>query len=159
MKIPHRSLLLCLALSCAVPAIAQTPPPSATPSSATAGSLPEWDKLTPQQRETLIAPLRDRWNSDPQSRAHMLAHGQRWQQMTPQQREQARRGMKRFENMSPEQRERARALFSRMRELSPEQREQLRNQWKKMTPEQRRIWLQQNPPKDGPRDLPPPPAR
>lgn len=120
-------------------------------------ALPEWDKLTPQQRETLIAPLRDRWNSDPQSRERMLEHGQRWQNMTPEQRKQARKGAKRFEDMSPEQRERARALFSQMRDMPPEEREKLREKWQKMTPEQRKVWMEQHRGKDhAPPPLPPP---
>jgi hypothetical protein len=110
--------------------------------------LPEWDKLTPEQREALIAPLRDRWNgSAPPQRERMLQHGQRWQSMTPEQREMARRGRHRFENMSPAQREQARALFAQMRTMTPEQREALRERWGKMTPEQRQEWLKANPAK------------
>ncbi len=127
-------------------AAAQTP---ATP----AATLPEWDQLTPQQREVLVAPLRDRWNSDAGSRQRMLDHAQRWKDMSPQQREQARKGMRRFERMNPEQREQARALFMRMRGMPPEQREQLRQQWKQMTPEQRQRWMDENRPPEGP---PPP---
>ena len=52
-------------------------------------SLPEWDKLTPQQREALIAPVRERWNSDVEQRPRMLEHAQRWNSMTPEQRKQA----------------------------------------------------------------------
>nr|WP_295377806.1 DUF3106 domain-containing protein [Pseudoxanthomonas sp.] len=142
-RYPRVSLLslLCLGLLWAGQALAQQAAPAPAP-------LPEWDKLTPQQREILIAPLRDRWNSDPASRPRMLEHGRRWQQMTPEQRSQARRGMHRFEHMNPEQRDRARALFLRMREMPPEQREKLRDDWKKMTPEQRRTWLEQHRPKD-----------
>ncbi len=115
--------------------------------------LPEWDKLTPQQREALIAPVRDRWNdAPPPQRERMLQHGQRWQGMTPEQRELARRGRHRFENMSPEQREQARALFAQMRDMTPAQRDALRDRWEKMTPEQRQEWLKANPAKD----LPPP---
>ena len=121
--------LLGLSLLWTGQALAQQAAPSAP--------LPEWEKLTPQQRETLIAPLRDRWNGDPQGRPRMMEHGRRWQQMTPEQRAQARRGMHRFEHMNPEQRDRARALFLRMREMPPEQREKLRDDWKKMTRTQR----------------------
>lgn len=135
-------LILALALlSTSAASGAQTPP------------LPEWDRLTPQQRDALIAPVRDRWNdAPPPQRERMLEHGQRWQGMTPEQRELARRGRHRFENMSPEQREQARALFAQMRELSPAQRDALRERWSKMTPEQRQDWLKANPVKD----LPPP---
>ncbi|MGH8028070.1 MAG: DUF3106 domain-containing protein [Pseudoxanthomonas sp.] len=126
--------------------------------SAPAQSLPDWDKLTPQQREALIAPVRERWNSDPGDRPRMLEHAQRWKSMTPEQRRQARKGMRRFEGMQPHQREEARALFEQMKELPPEQREKLREEWKAMTPEQRRAWVRKNAPKD-PRPLPPLPPR
>lgn len=97
-------LLLPLLLLCAsAPAAAQQ-------------QLPEWDQLTPAQRETLIAPVRDRWNSSsPERRLRSYEHARSWQQMTPEQREQARRGMHRFENMSPDQRRDAQALFDKMR--------------------------------------------
>jgi hypothetical protein len=114
--------------------------------------LPEWDKLTPQQREILIAPMRDRWNSDADSRAHMYEHAQRWKSMTPEQRQQARRGMRRFEGMDPHQRQEARAIFLQMEKMTPEQRKQLQEKLKAMTTEQRRAWMEQNRPKD----LPPP---
>lgn len=144
---PRLSLLLALGLLCGN-ALAQTAP----------ASLPEWDKLTPQQRETLVSPLRDRWNSSPDERARMFEHANRWKSMTPEQRQQARKGMRRFEHMGPEQRREARALFFKMRGMTPEQRQQLRNQWGKMTPEQRRDWMDKNAPSRG--DMPPmPPPR
>lgn len=132
-----RSTMLCLLLASG----------SAFAQSAPAEALPEWDKLSVQQREALLAPVRERWNSEPGQRARMLEHAQRWRSMTPEQRGQARKGMRRFEGMDPQQRQDARALFERMQELTPEQRVQLREQWKGMTPEQRRTWMQQNPPK------------
>jgi len=112
--------------------------------------LPTWDKLTPQQREALIAPVRDRWDREPEDRARMLERAQRWQAMTPEQRAQARHGQQRFEGMNPEQRRQARALYGHMKSLTPEQREALREQWKKMTPEQRDAWMRDNapPPRD-----------
>jgi hypothetical protein len=128
---------------------------SATSGAQTA-ALPDWDRLTPQQREALIAPVRDRWNdAPPPQRERMLQHGQRWQSMTPEQRELARRGRHRFENMSPEQREQARALFAQMRGMTPAQRDALRERWASMSPEQRQEWLKANPVKD----LPPAPKR
>lgn len=115
-------------------------------------SLPDWDRLTPQQREALIAPVRDRWNREPDERARMLERAQRWQALTPEQRAQARHGMKRFENMSPEQRRQARALYGHMKTLTPEQRDALREQWKKMTPEQREAWMRDHAPPRRDRD-------
>ncbi|HEX7802950.1 MAG TPA: DUF3106 domain-containing protein [Pseudoxanthomonas sp.] len=127
--------------------------------SAPAQSLPEWDKLTPQQREALIAPVRERWNSDPDDRPRMLEHAQRWKSMTPEQRQQARKGMRRFEGMNPRQREEARVLYIRMKDLPPEERRKLREDWKSMTPEQRRAWIQKNAPQETRPPLPPLPPR
>lgn len=129
---PHLPLFFLLACACAPVAAQQT-------------TLPEWDKLTAQQRETLIAPMRERWNSAPERRQRMYDHALRWQTMTPQQRQQARKGMNRFEHMSPQQQREARALFAKMRGMDKAQREQLRAQWRNMTIEQRRQWVEANP--------------
>jgi hypothetical protein len=110
--------------------------------------LPDWDKLTPQQRDVLISQVRERWNSDPEQRPRMLEHAQRWKDMSPEQRKQARKGMHRFEGMNPQQREEARVLFEQMKKLSPEQRDRLRQDWQQMTPEQRRAWVEKRAPKD-----------
>ena len=145
----HLFLPALLLLACAGSAFAQStpaPPPA----------LPEWDRLTPQQRETLIAPLRDRWNDSTDERARMYEHALRWQAMTPQQRELARRGMHRFEHMDPQQRRDAKVLFVKMRGMSAEQRAKLCDEFKAMSPEQKRQWIRQNTPKDMPEDDPPP---
>lgn len=140
MKVPVlRTLVLGLVLASGH-AMAQSAP----------APLPEWDKLTPQQREALIAPLRDRWNREADERGRMMERAQRWQAMTPEQRAQARHGMRRFEDMNPDQRREARALYGHMKALTPEQRDALREQWKKMTPAQREAWMRDNapPPRD-----------
>ncbi len=129
--------LFCLGVLLAAPALAQ---------SATDATLPDWDQLTPAQRETLVAPMRDRWNNEPETRARMLSHAERWQAMTPEQRKQAQQGRRQFEHMNPQQREQARVLYVHMVKMTPEDRQKLREDWKKMTPEQRKAWLEQNPP-------------
>lgn len=136
-----RLLALCLLVFASAQAFAQSAPPA---------PLPTWEQLTPQQREALIAPLRDRWNRESEERPRMLERAQRWQSMSPEQRAQARHGMKRFEGMNPEQRRQARALYGRMKELTPEQRTALRDEWKKMTPEQRDAWMKDNAPRRRP---------
>ncbi len=115
-------------------------------SSQSAETLPAWEQLTPAQREQLIAPLREHWNTQPQSRARMLHHAQRWQQLDPKQRTRARHGMHRLETMSPEQRTQARAMYEHMRNLPEAERRALRERWKKMTPEERKTWMQKNHP-------------
>jgi len=109
-----------------------------------ASNLPAWEQLNPAQREQLIAPVRERWNSQPQLRARMLRNAQRWQQLDPQQRKHAQRGLQRLEQMTPQQRQQARTLYQHMRQLPEGQRRALREQLRSMTPEQRRAWMQQN---------------
>ncbi len=104
---------------------------------------PEWERLTVEQREAVIAVLRDRWNANPGQRARMLEHAKRWQTMTPEQRRLAERGLSRWSRMSPEERAKVRERFhardgSRM---TPDQRRALRETLRGMTPEQRREWL------------------
>lgn len=113
------------------PAREQGPPP------------PQWEQLTPAQREMVIAVLRDRWNDNPQERARMLKHAERWKAMTPEQRRSAKHGMDRWAGMKPEERQRMRALYDHARQLSPEERAALREKLKTMTPEQRRAWMRE----------------
>jgi hypothetical protein len=110
--------------------------------------LPAWDQLTPAQRELLVAPLRERWDSNPGERARMYGHAERWRSMTPEQRARARRGLGHWEHMDPARRREMRALFEKMRTMSPEQRKALRDQWHGMTQAQRSAWVEANPPKD-----------
>ena len=136
------TLVFALLLPCC--AIAASPP--AAPETATA--MPAWEQLTPAQRETLVAPVRERWNENADERARMYQRAQRWHSMTPEQRKRAHRGKQRWDHMGPEQRLQARALYQKMRTMPPEQRHALRDEWKAMTPEQRRAWVERNPPQD-----------
>lgn len=134
-----RPLVFALALTTA-PAYAAPPSPT---------TLPAWDQLSPAQRDLVIAPLRDRWNADPQMRTRLFEHAQRWQQLTPEQRARMRHGLGKWEHMDPQQREAMRALFHKMRNLTPEQRTSLREKWRNMTPQQRHDWIEANrPPAD-----------
>ena len=144
MKLLRHALVL--ALLCSAPVLAQTPPSGghATPAAA-ARSYPAWEQLSVAEREMLVAPVRERWNSNPETRARMMEHAQRWQTMTPEQRQRAHHGMKRWSHMSPEQREHSRALFGEMRNMTPEQRQELRAKWKAMTPAEREAWIKAHP--------------
>ena len=124
-------LLLCLAL-CMAPALAQTNEKQ---------SLPAWEQLSAADREALIAPIRERWNANPDQRARLMHHAQRWQAMTPEQRRHVRHGMKRWSHLDPEERIRARALYGEMREMTPGQRKGLRARWKAMSPAERDAWI------------------
>jgi len=162
-------VLLALCLSSLAPtgvAFAQAARPDvpATTAANAPAALPDWDHLSPAQREAIIDVVRERWNRDPGQRQRMLQHAERWRQMTPEQRRQAMQGQRRWEQMSPEERQRARAAYEqshgrppgdRMRgpsgergrlrsefeTLPPDQQDALRQQWKSLTPEQRREWI------------------
>jgi hypothetical protein len=125
-------------------AAGQDRPEASTP----AVQLRAWDQLTPAQRELLVAPVRERWDANPSERARILRHAQRWQTMTPEQRTRARRGLRHWEHMDPARRVEMRALFEKMKKMSPEQRKALRDKWHAMTAEQRRAWVEANPPRD-----------
>ena len=112
--------------------------------SAAPSTLPAWDALSPAQRDLVIAPIRDRWNANPDARTRMYEHARRWQQLTPQERATARHGMWKWERMDPAKREAVRALFHKMRDMRPEQRQQLRDRWRAMTPQQRHDWVEAN---------------
>ena len=110
-----------------------------------ATQYPEWDKLSPAQRDALIAPLRERWNSNPDERARMVERAQRWKAMPRDQRDRARHGMQRWEHMSPEKRVEARALFHAMRDMDAEQRKAFLADWRQKNPQQRADWLKTHP--------------
>ena len=112
---------------------------------ALAQSMPAWEQLSPTQRDLLVAPIRERWNANPDTRGRMFEHAQRWRQLTPEQRQTAHNGLGRWEKMPPDQRQTMRGLFQKMHDMTPEQRRALRQQWRGMTPEQRRAWIQANP--------------
>jgi hypothetical protein len=112
---------------------------------APAAPLVEWDKLSPAQREMLVAPLKDRWNANPEERARMLERARRWQAMPPAQRDRALHGMSRWEHMPPKQRDEARALFHFMRGQPEAERKAFLAQWRQMTPEQKSDWLKMHP--------------
>jgi hypothetical protein len=132
------SLSLLVALAAAMPATA-----------AQTTTFPAWEALSPAQRDLLIAPLKEHWNSDPSARPRLMQRAERWQRMTPDERAKAHRGFDRWQSMDPEKREAMRALFQVMRNMTPEQRLALRQQWKAMTPAQRQAWVRARNPSGG----------
>lgn len=161
-----RHLALPLLLVLGTPALAQQSTPSPG----------NWEQLDATQRELLMQPVRDRWNSaDAEQRQRMFDHARRWRDMPAAERANARIGMKRFHRLSPEQQAQMRvlytktqgmdrqqrretfALFHAMREMNAVERQALRDRWTKMTPAQRETWMQEHaPPRRG---GPKPPGR
>lgn len=138
----NRLFILACATLLALSGMAFAQTPAATPpSTQRAAQAPEWERLTPAQRDAVMAVVRERWNANPGQRTQMLQHAERWQRMTPEQRQRAKAGQRRWEGMSPEQRKHARTKFEQRRNLPPEQRASLREQLKAMPKEQRREWM------------------
>lgn len=156
-RTPFLARLLCALLAAGAMSSALAGPPGGGPAGGPAGGQdgmpgqrppkvqgpppPQWEQLSPAQREMVIAVLRDRWNDNPRDRARMLKHAERWKTMTPEQRRKAHRGMHRWASMKPEERQRMRALYDESKGMSPQEREALRQKLQAMTPEQRREWL------------------
>ena len=137
--IKHRTIRLAAFTLALWPALALAQAQPAT------AQYPEWDQLTSQQRDALVAPLRERWNTNAGERARMLDRAQRWKAMPAEKRDRARHGMKRWEHMSPEKRTEARALFHAMRGMQAEPRKAFLAEWRRMTPQQRADWLKAHP--------------
>lgn len=108
-------------------------------------AMPAWEQLSPAQRELLIAPVRDRWNREPERRPQFMEYAKRWKDMPPPQRDHARRGMERWEAMTPEQRDHARAVFNFVHGMSKEDRRAFMDKWQQMTPPQRSEWVKAHP--------------
>lgn len=130
-------LLLLTVLLAPLTALAQTAPPAPPPA--------EWDALSPAERELLIAPLKARWNANPEARIRMLEHARRWQTLSPQQRARAQHGLDRWERMPPRQRAEARALFQYLRGKPEAERKAFLAQWRQMSPQQKQDWLSARP--------------
>ena len=97
------------------------------------------------QRDLLIAPVRDRWNREPEKRERFMEYAKRWKAMPQPQRERARHGMQRWEGMTPEQRDQARALFHATRGLDKDARNDFMAKWRQMTQQQRADWTKAHP--------------
>lgn len=156
---------LLLALSALLPMAACAQAAPGRDAGAQAQPLPAWEQLTPAQREELVAPLRARWDDNPDERPHMLERARRWHAMPPEQRARAHHGMKRWEHMDPAKRAEMRALFERtrgmskqqrretfalyheMRKMTPDQREALKQRWVRMTPDERKAWMHEHAPR------------
>lgn len=137
----HRLLLALVLLLAPAFAVAQDKPATATP-------LPEWDQLSSAQRNDLIAPLRDRWNSSPDERTRLYERARRWKAMPQDARQRAHHGMQRWEKMSPQQRQHAQALFHAMRDMDEGERKDFLAKWHAMTPQQRTEWVAAHPAPD-----------
>jgi hypothetical protein len=107
------SLLTCMTLSAA----------------AVAGDLPDWQQLSPVQRDVL-APLGGDWNHlDDERRRKWLELAERFPSMTPAEQARMRARMSYWSSLTPEERVEARERYKRLQSMPPEKREALARQW------------------------------
>lgn len=146
MKLFAKSSLLALALLLSSTA-------SAMPGDVPAGvKVPAWSELDARQ-QTDLARFAGHWDQMPASRrVQILERYERWKSMPDERREALRGGVQNFQEMSPEQRQKMRRSLQFIKTLPPPQQRALRERWQRMTPQQRRAWLDAG----GPGIAPPP---
>ena len=117
-----------------------------------ASPAPTWQELDSRQQADLVR-FAQGWNRlPPERRAHILQRYLRWQELPAERRETLRQGERNFRQMSVDQRRKIRASLGTVRALPPEEQRRLRQQWRSLTPQQRRDWLERG----GPGIAPPP---
>lgn len=84
-------------------------------------------------------------------RALLLERYERWHRWSPEQRRAAREGWRHYRELSPRQRAQMRRSLRAMRGLDDGQRRELLQQWRALSPEQRRDWLRAGGPGIAPR--------
>src|SRR3546814_18258651 len=93
--LPILAVVLAALMPCAAMAI--SPPPAETEDTAT--PMPAWEQLTQEQRDAVLAPLRARWNDNPETRGRMYGHAQRCQAIPSDPRATAHRRKQRWRHM------------------------------------------------------------
>jgi hypothetical protein len=124
------------------PALSKIPEPktTSTPTRNLAALVqPLWVDLTPAQQKAL-APFAPKWNTFPtQEKRSWVKLADRFGSMTPEQIAKLQARMKIWAELSPEQRLRARANYNLASKLPQDQRIAEFEQYRGMTPEQRKI--------------------
>jgi hypothetical protein len=118
---------------------AQTASPApAKKSSAPVPAKPEWNDLTPSQKEAL-APLAKEWNTlDKDRKAKWIAVAKNYPSLTPDKQAQYQQRMTEFAKLTPEQRRNVRENFRKAYELPLDQRQALIQQYNDMPPERKK---------------------
>ncbi len=154
----RRDVLFLRAVLCVVLALAALPlaaqpddaPPVAIPYASLSATEREqlqpfakdWDTLPPQ-RQARLRRAAARWAQMPsEQRAQMQERFQRWQALKPEERAALRERFRAFRAMPAEQQDRVRRGVERFRHLPPEERARMREEFRRMSPDERRAFLQ-----------------
>lgn len=120
-----------------------------------------WDQLN-QDEQRILQRFNQNWDQLPAERQARLRNGaRRWSNMNPDERDQARQRFRQWQQMQPDEQQRLRQRFERFRRMPPERREairearqwfrslplerrqELREQWRNMSPAERRDFRRQ----------------
>lgn len=102
-----------------------------------------WDQLPPERQQRLLNGARQWSNMDSDQRSQARQRFQQWQQMKPDEQARLRERFDRFRQLPPEQREAIRNARQWFRSLPPARRQELREQWRNMSPDERRAFRRQ----------------
>lgn len=102
----------------------------------------EWPTLAPEVQQRLRTGAA-RWaQMSPEQRRQAAERLARWQTMDDAERAEVRRRWQQFQSLPPEARARLRGVWQRFQQLPPEQRAELRERFARMSPAERRAFLQ-----------------
>jgi hypothetical protein len=107
--------------------------------------IEEWNKLTPEQKETLRRRYQAFKRLTPEQQQEVLANREQLRKMAPAERKIVLENYSAFQQLTPEEQRFLHQKFQRWKRLPPERREQLRNNYRRflqMTPEQRSRFLE-----------------
>jgi hypothetical protein len=113
----------------------------------------QWSSLSPETQQNLRLGAR-RWNGlNPQQKREAARRFGDWQKLPDSEKRRVRERYRAFRQLPPEQQQRLRGAYVRFQQLPPAQRAQMRERFQRMSPDERRAWL------DGLRAERPPGAR
>jgi Protein of unknown function (DUF3106) len=140
------SVLALILVFASVAAWAQTPSPD---------QIEEWNKLTPDQKDTLRRRYQAFKRLTPEQQQEILENREQLRKMAPAERRIVLENYSAFQQLTPEEQRFLHQEFQRWKRLPPERRQQLRNNYRRflqMTPEQRsrflenyRVWRKMTP--------------
>jgi len=129
----------------------------------------QWDSL-PREERKVLKPYEEKWGQLPAARQERLRDGarrwlalppeerrlagersQRWRKLPPEQKEELRKRYREFSKLPQDERQRVREKFRWFRDLPPERQRELRDEWRNKSPEERRMFRNQQRPGRPPR--------
>ncbi len=120
----------------------------------------DWDQLTTEE-QTILSPYQSQWEDLDEAQRERLQKGvnrwlgmsdgerrlvlnrfSRWQDMSPTQRRTARNRYQKFRSLPARQQQQLRSVYKRFQNLPASQRKQLRERFNRMSPQQKRAFMQ-----------------